>query len=348
MITVGVDLGEKSYNVYFEGGLLGRVRDLIDGFDTYDAVCVVSDSNVFPLYGRTLCDSLGIGTDAAFVFEAGEKSKNASTVMAMYEHFCHRHLTRQSLLIALGGGVVGDLCGFAAATYMRGIDFVQVPTTLLAMTDSSIGGKTGFDLPFGKNLVGAFWQPRCVICDLDVLSTLPEAFVCDGMAEVIKYAMIADSEMFDLLAKGKGIPSGEIIARCARIKADIVSADEHEGGKRKLLNFGHTVGHAIEKCQNFCGLTHGAAVAVGMAAAALLGENTGFTKRGTYERLCSLLGRYNLPLECDVSAAEICSCIAADKKCGGGKIDFILCSEIGVSRVYKTDIAELEKQLLKI
>lgn len=341
MKEVHVLLGTDSYTVYFDSGLLGRVPEILDTVKPYDRITVVSDSNVFPLYGDKLCRAIGIPPENAFVFEAGETSKTGETVMSMYEHFGRQKLTRSSIVLALGGGVVGDLCGFAAATYMRGIRYIQIPTTLLAMTDSSIGGKTGFDLPFGKNLVGAFHQPQAVIGDFDVLSTVKPQFITDGMAEVIKYAMICDASMFSSLAEDPQISMKDIIVRCAEIKASVVSADARENGIRKILNFGHTIGHALEKCSDFSGITHGCAVAVGMMAAVCFGEATGQTASGTSEKLLAVLNRFGLPSKSSENAENIISCLHADKKCNRDTIDFILCSEIGKAKVFPTELERI-------
>lgn len=293
-------------------------------------VCVISDSNVAPLYEETVMDSLrdaGL-KPSLFVFPAGEASKNADTINRIYADFAAHRLTRADFAVALGGGVTGDMCGFAAATYMRGIPFVQVPTSLLSQVDSSVGGKTGYDLPQGKNLVGAFWQPSLVLIDPDVLRTLPDHCLYDGMAEVIKTASIKDKGLFEALEE-QNISMEDLICACVDIKRRVVEQDERDTGARALLNFGHTVGHALEKSYGYRGLSHGQGVAIGMVAITKAAERAGLTQSGTADRLINLLERSHLPV-CDPTPLQtIAEAAGVDKKAVGKDIHLVLLKELG-------------------
>jgi 3-dehydroquinate synthase len=252
---------------------------------------------------------------------------------SLYAAFNEFSVTRSDLVVALGGGVVGDLAGFAAATYLRGVPLLQVPTTLLAQVDSSVGGKTAIDTPFGKNLVGAFYQPSAVIIDPSVLRTLPRSTMNDGMAEVIKNGCIKDAMMFDSIESG--IVNLElIIERCVRIKTSVVANDERDKGERMLLNFGHTIGHAIEKVTGYNRYTHGQAVAIGMVAACAMGEKLGVTRPGTSARVRSLLEKFSLPVRSDLPIQDIRDAIRSDKKTFSDTVYFILLREIGEGVLY--------------
>ncbi|MGI6260214.1 MAG: 3-dehydroquinate synthase [Acutalibacteraceae bacterium] len=340
----------RGYEILIGRGIRYSAAELIlPLFPNAERVCVVSDSNVAPLYADALLDALrraGLSV-FLFVFPAGEQSKTLATVGQMYAHFAAHRLTRTDFAIALGGGVTGDLCGFAAATYLRGINFVQMPTSLLAQVDSSVGGKTGVDLPEGKNLVGAFWQPRLVLIDPDVLQTLSPLFYADGMAEIIKTACIKDAALFERLNQETPPPIEETIADCVVIKAGVVERDEREAGERTLLNFGHTVGHALEKLHGYCGLTHGHAVAVGMAELNAAAEQAGLTEPGCTRKLRLCLARYGLPDTDPASAAEIAAAAAGDKKTTGSKIKLVLLRRIGESYIYPATLDELEQLLAK-
>lgn len=340
----------RGYEILIGRGIRNSAAELIlPLFPNAERVCVVSDSNVAPLYAEALLDSLHrVGLSASlFTFPAGEQSKTLSTVGQMYAHFAAHRLTRTDFAVALGGGVTGDLCGFAAATYLRGIDFVQMPTSLLAQVDSSVGGKTGVDLPEGKNLVGAFWQPRLVLIDPDALQTLSPLFYSDGMAEIIKTACIKDAALFERLNRKDPPPIEKTIADCIAIKAGVVERDEREAGERTLLNFGHTVGHALEKLHGYQGLTHGHAVAVGMAQLTAAAERTGLSEPGCARQLQLCLTRYGLPCSDPASAAQIAAAAAGDKKTIGSKIKLVLLRCIGESYVYPATLAELEQLLAK-
>lgn len=305
-------------------------------------VCIVCDNNVWTLYGKNLRERLcRKGTLVGYyVFPAGERSKNAETYLDLLNFLSVNGYTRSDCIIALGGGVVGDLAGFAAATYLRGIPYIQIPTSLLAMVDSSVGGKTAIDLPAGKNLCGAFYQPNAVFCDIDVLHTLPEDIFRDGCAEIIKYAVLFDPELFNLLEKdGLAFDREWVIARCIEHKKNCVQADEFDRGQRMLLNFGHTVGHAIEKTSNYT-VTHGKAVAIGMATLCRA------TKCTDTDRILSLLQRFGLPVASPLSPKDLWNATLADKKRSGDTVNLIVPKSIGCCEIVPTDV-EAFKTLLK-
>jgi 3-dehydroquinate synthase len=312
---------------------------------------LVSDTRVTPLYAAQAAASLEAAgyRCSMHVFEAGEAHKRLATVEGMYAALATHGLGRGDVIVALGGGVVGDMAGFAAATWMRGIRFVQAPTTLLAQVDSSVGGKTAVDTRAGKNLVGAFWQPSLVVADVDTLDTLPPAAFADGMAEVVKTACIRDAA---LLAKLEAkTPRGDapeleaVIARCVDIKRAIVEEDERDAGVRGLLNFGHTVGHALERYSDYT-LSHGSAVAVGMVVMARAGESLGVTVPGTAARLTRVLTAYGLPTHTDARPSDWAPLMMADKKRHGEKIDLVLLREMGDAVLHPIDVQEAIAQVL--
>jgi 3-dehydroquinate synthase len=271
-----------------------------------------------------------------FVFPAGETYKNADTFLNLLNFLAENHITRTDLIIALGGGVVGDLAGFAAATYLRGIPYIQVPTTLLAAVDSSVGGKTAIDLPAGKNLVGAFYQPVLVLCDTDCLNTLPEDIFRDGCAEVIKYGVLYDPALFSYLAEtGMAFDREAVIARCVELKRDVVAEDEFDTGARMKLNLGHTVGHGIEAASHFS-VSHGKAVAIGMAIVARA------SKCLDADRIIACLERFCLPATTDISVDEISRHALSDKKRSGGTVKLILPEAIGDCAIVPTPVEELK------
>jgi len=347
--TIPVRAG-RGYEILIGRGVRHQAAErILPLFPKAERACIMSDSNVAPLYSAELLSALQAGglDVSLFVFPAGEQSKTLATVARMYAHFAAHKLTRTDFVIALGGGVTGDLCGFAAATFLRGIDFVQIPTSLLAQVDSSVGGKTGVDLPESKNLVGAFWQPRLVLIDPDVLQTLSSDFYSDGMAEFIKTACIKDAALFDRLDREVPPPIEETIADCVTIKAGVVERDEREAGERTLLNFGHTVGHALEKLHGYQGLSHGHAVAIGMAELTVAAESAGLTEPGCTEKLRRCLARYGLPCTDPASPAEISAAAAGDKKTTGSTIKLALLRNIGESYVYPTSLTGFEQLLAK-
>lgn len=313
-------------------------------FGSAKRTVVVGDSNTIPLYGQTVVDSLiqaGF-TATVYSFPAGESSKRLSTVEGMLTEFVERGLTRTDFIVALGGGVTGDMAGFAAASYLRGIPFIQIPTSLLAQVDSSVGGKTGVDLPQGKNLVGAFWQPRLVLIDPDTLDTLPPRFFADGMGEVVKYGCIRDRALFERLEREQASDFiEEMIRRCVDCKRIIVEHDEREQGERMLLNFGHTLGHAMEKVYRYENLSHGEAVGIGMVRMTEASERAGLTKPGTAQRIAGLLSRYHLPVSDPTPLSELVQAACSDKKSAGDSIRLVLLRDIGDSFTHTVPHAQL-------
>lgn len=348
MRTVKVDTSSP-YDINIGRGLIKNIGPLVKNVAEAEKITVITDTNVEKYYAEKVISSLkNNGFDTSlFVYEAGEKSKNLDTIKNMYSHMADFRMSRKDIVVALGGGVCGDMAGFAAATYMRGIDFVQIPTSLLAQVDSSVGGKTGVDIAQGKNLVGAFHQPILVIIDLDTLKTLPEYYINDGMAEVIKYGCIKDSALFKTLEDKNALEIiDDVIERCVSIKRDVVNRDEKEAGERMLLNFGHTLGHSLEKIYNFEGLSHGQAVAVGMVMITKASEKALLTEKGTLERIISLCKKYNLPVSDNADVNEIINYCASDKKAGGGNVNLVLLKKIGESFIRKTPLDELSSFIL--
>lgn len=343
MKTVTVN-ASKCYDIKIGSGLLSTIGAEARALGKATRVCVVSDSQVFPLYGEIVCQSL---TDAGFsvetyVFPAGESSKNGSVLLDLLNRLAIMQLTRTDLIVALGGGVVGDLAGFAAAVYLRGIRFVQVPTTLLAAVDSSVGGKTAIDLPAGKNLAGAFCQPSLVLCDTDTLRSLPEDIFRDGCAEVIKYCVLYDAQLFaDLKEAGLNFDREEVIQRCVQWKRDVVMADEFDTGARMKLNLGHTIGHGVEAKSHFA-LSHGKAVAIGMAIVARSCASSGFCSRETAAELEAVLHRFGLPTTTEYTAKELYTYTLSDKKRTGGTVSLILPKAIGDCAIVPTPVEQLE------
>ena len=334
----------KRYQVEIGAGLLPTLGEKVAGLGKAKKVCIVSDSNVWPLYGAAADTSLHLaGLDTcAFVFPAGEQSKNGETFLELLNFLAENRLSREDVLIALGGGVVGDLTGFAAACYLRGVRFVQVPTTLLAAVDSSVGGKTAIDLGAGKNLAGAFWQPSLVLCDVNTLATLPVEVFRDGCAEVIKTAILFDEALFmELVRDSMGFDWETVIAACVAHKRDIVAADEYDRGRRNLLNLGHTFGHAVEKLSDFT-LSHGKAVAIGTAMAARAAVHLGICDQGTATRIIWLLEKFRLPIFANHSAAELAEAALSDKKRSGDAINLILPEKIGSCAIHPVPVSELE------
>lgn len=328
------------YKVRVGQGLLSQCGEHIACTTRAETVAVVSDDNVYPIYGERVIDSLkqsGIRA-VSFVFPHGECSKQLDTLARLLEFLAESRLTRTDAVAALGGGVTGDMAGFASAVYLRGIKFVQLPTSLLAAVDSSVGGKTAVDLAAGKNLAGAFHQPGLVLCDTDTLDTLPDSFFRDGMAEVIKHGMLCDREMLESLTKG--FEAEKVIARNIRIKASFVERDERDEGVRQMLNFGHTIGHAIEKLSGMT-VSHGNAVAAGMAIITRGQMRRGETDEETCRLLEDTLRGYSLPTSCQYSAQELCEAALSDKKRRGGRITLVLPRRAGECVLRTTDYEEL-------
>jgi 3-dehydroquinate synthase len=335
-----------NYDILIEKGLIKQSGKLIADVAKSRRTAIVTDSKVNELYTETVRESLiNEGFEVSvFVFPNGEKSKCLETLNQIYCFLSDSQITRTDTIIALGGGVVGDITGFAAATFLRGIDYVQIPTTLLAQVDSSVGGKTAIDMPFGKNLVGAFKQPSLVICDPSTLDTLlPETF-SDGMGEVIKYGMIRDEKLFETLLDNdmNSITEiiDEIIYKCVSIKRDVVEEDEKEASVRAILNFGHTIGHAIENYYHYETYTHGSAVAMGMCIMSSKTASDEIT-----EKLIKCVEKYNLPSSTTVSLKELVPICKKDKKMHSSSINYIVCEEIGKAKIIKADFEEFRKKM---
>lgn len=324
----------REYEVRIGSGLLpGAGAALLELYPDAPGrpAVLVSDDIVYPLYGELVRESLrraGFPVHS-FVFPHGEAHKTLTTYGKLLDFLCDRRIPRSAILIALGGGVVGDLTGFAAATWQRGVDFVQLPTTLLAAVDSSVGGKTAVDLTGGKNLAGAFYQPALVLCDTDALSSLPEAEYSNGCAEIIKYAMIGSRPLFDSLLRLPVSAQFEpVIRQCVEMKRGFVEADEQDRGCRMMLNFGHTIGHAIESCSRYA-VPHGSAVAAGMAVITKAACALGLCGLETYELLLEALSRYRLPAGTFFSREQLCRAALSDKKRSGTMLTLIIPEEIG-------------------
>lgn len=339
-VTVEASL---TYDVLIDKGILHRIGELCAGVVSPSRAVIITDSNVAPLYSECVCESLGAAgfSTLEFVIEAGEASKSAQSYLAFMSFLAKNRITRSDVIIALGGGVVGDLAGFSAATYLRGIKYIQIPTTLLAMVDSSVGGKTAIDIPEGKNLVGAFYQPSLVLCDPDTLLTLTPEIFADGCAEVLKYGIINDKALWERLKNPIMPQIEEIIEICVKNKRDVVNADERDVGVRQLLNLGHTPAHAIEILSDFS-ISHGSAVAMGMVIMSRAAANMGVCAKADADEIESLIKAYGLPTECTFGSHELASIATADKKRAGGHISLIIPHAIGDSHIHKTDVSELE------
>ena len=333
----------SEYEVIIERGALARAGKLASEVLSPCSLAIVTDDTVDALYSKVLEQSLiSAGFRVIkFVIPHGEASKNTASLVSLLEFMAEHALTRADAIVALGGGVVGDLAGFAAAVYLRGIKFIQIPTTLLACVDSSVGGKTGVDLVAGKNLAGAFHQPSLVICDPDTLDTLSPEIFADGCAEVIKYGIINDKPLFDLLKLDIRENIEDIISACVRNKADIVAADEFDTGKRQLLNLGHTIGHAIEARSTF-EISHGSAVAMGTVIVTKAAVSLGICKESELCEITKMLASRGLPTECPYSADELTEIALKDKKRFGENITLVLPYAIGDSRLYKINVNELK------
>ena len=346
-----VDLKDRSYPIIIEKGLINRVSEEIRKVYKGKKIFIITDDNVNKYYGEKISEKL---KDSNFEvkllsLKPGEETKNFNTLPIVYNELLDFNLTRSDLIIALGGGVIGDLAGFVASTYLRGVDFVQIPTSLLAQVDSSVGGKVAVDLDRGKNLVGSFYHPKCVLIDPEVLNTLEDRFFIDGMAEVIKYGCIKDKEFFDYLEKMENnkqlINNMEVVIRkCCDIKRQVVENDEKDKGERMLLNFGHTLGHGVEKYYNYEKYSHGEAVAIGMYNISKKSEQAGLTENGTSDKIKNLLEKYSLPYEMpDVNKEDIKKVISVDKKVEGDYINIVVLEKIGKSftkKIRREDIKD--------
>lgn len=333
----------RDYRILIGTGLLPRLGQEAARCVKGRKVCIVSETNVYPHHGAAAEESLKSAgfTVVSYVFSAGESSKNGQNYLTLLNFLAENQLTRADLLIALGGGVVGDLCGFAAATYLRGVAFIQVPTTLLAAVDSSVGGKTAIDLPAGKNLAGAFYQPSLVLCDTNTLSTLPDEIFRDGCAEVIKYGILYDRNFFDYLrSTGVSFDREKVIRRCVELKRDVVAEDEFDTGARMKLNLGHTVGHGIEANSQFA-VSHGKAVAIGTAIVSRAAAKCGMLSQADANAIVDILNAYGLPTTTEYSAEELAHFMLSDKKRSGGTVNLIIPREIGRCEIIPTPVEKL-------
>ena len=356
MHRLNVPLPGREYEILIEKGLLDKVgarcRVVLM---RARRIVVVTDSTVGPLYAQRVRESLEQSRFEVKVLTipAGERSKSPEQLSYLWEEMLAFGLTRTDAVVALGGGKARQVSHDAAATVLRGIDYVQIPTTLLAQVDSSVGGKVAVDLKAGKNLAGAFWQPRMVLMDPEVLTTLPDRVFSDGMAEVIKYGCILDGEFFAMLEQ---CPTRaqvmevieQVLHICCALKAEVVLEDEHDRGRRMLLNFGHTLGHAYEKAYHYESYTHGEAVAAGMCAAAELGVQMGLTPEGVPGRIAALCERFALPTSIPCSAEDYCSAIGLDKKGQGNQIHLIVLRQLGQAEALRLDKAELLERISQI
>ena len=356
MQTVNVNLDDRSYPIHVGENVLDRLGEFLDRADLRGKVAVISNPVVAQLYLDPVHEALSqSGFEVTTILiPDGEEHKNFRSLAAIYDGLIKARLERKSCVVALGGGVVGDLAGFASATFLRGVPYVQVPTTLLAQVDSSVGGKTGINHNDGKNLIGAFYQPKIVLIDVAVLRTLPRRELIAGLAEVIKCGIIEDPALFRLLeAKVErliGIDRTlliQVVATCCAIKARVVEQDERENDYRAILNFGHTIGHALEAATGYRQFLHGEAVGVGMAKAAALSLQQGFCDRKSIDRITQLIKKVGLPTEIpvNVSIEKLLQGMEVDKKAAGGKIKFVMCESIGKTRFHWLSPAEIANGL---
>ena len=335
-----------AYDVVIGRGLLNDLGKAVSQVTSVGTAVIVSDSNVFPLYGKTIAESLeNAGFSVInYVFPAGENSKCGATYLDLLNFLAENKVCRTDCIIALGGGVVGDLTGFVASTYLRGIPFVQIPTTILAFADSSVGGKTAINLKAGKNLAGAFYQPKLVICDVSTAKTLPKEEYANGMAEVIKYGMLFDKDFIKSLLNENDLESA--IAKSVEWKKKVVESDEKDNAERQLLNFGHTLGHAIEKESGFK-ISHGSAVAIGMRIITQKAVNKGLCDMNCLGLLDALLTKYNLPTKTDIKIEKLVNTTLIDKKRKGDYITIVMPKELGVCKLEKMPIEEWKDFILK-
>jgi 3-dehydroquinate synthase len=358
MEKIRVELAERSYDIAIGSNVLEGVGDNLKSFGLSPKIALVSNPTVFSLYGERASVSVRkAGFDLlTVIIPDGEEYKDLLWVQHIYNELLKAKLDRLSALIALGGGVIGDIAGFAASTYMRGIPYIQMPTTLLAQVDSSVGGKTGVNHKLGKNMIGAFWQPRLVWIDVETLKTLPKRELLAGLAEVIKYGVIHDKGLFDLLEVNRDKILNldrdaltNIIKRSCEIKAEVVSKDERESGLRAILNYGHTIGHAIETVTEYKRFLHGEAVAIGMCIEARLSQLLNFIDREQVLRIKAVIDSFGLPSEmpADIDINSILLSIQLDKKVVAGELKFILPEKIGSVRIHKGITEKFIKELLQ-
>ena len=358
MQNIRVELGERSYDISIGSNILDNIGDALKSLNLSPKVAVVSNPTVLELYGERVSNSIKeAGFDLLTVtIPDGEEYKDLPWLQHIYDELLGHKLDRSSALIALGGGVIGDMTGFAASTYMRGIAYIQVPTTLLAQVDSSVGGKTGVNHKLGKNMIGTFWQPRLVWVDIETLRTLPERELLAGLAEVIKYGVIYDRALFDFLADNRdSILSLDsealthIVQRSCEIKAEVVAKDEREAGLRAILNYGHTIGHAIETVTEYKRFLHGEAVAIGMCLEAKLSRMLDLIDEGQVSQIKDVIDSYGLPSKkpSNINAHSIFLSMQLDKKAVAGELKFILPEKIGSVRIHKGVSEELLREVLR-
>lgn len=340
IITVNAS---KKYDVKIGAGVLPLLGAEIAAVCKIGTAAIISDSNVWPLYGKTAQKSLenaGFRV-VSYVFPAGEASKCGTTYLSILSFLAENHVTRSDCVVALGGGVVGDITGFAAATFLRGVAYIQVPTTLLAAVDSSVGGKTAIDLDAGKNLAGAFYQPRLVLCDTDTLNSLPADIFRDGCAEVIKYGVLYDPDLFShLTEKGLGFDREAVVGRCVEWKRDVVMEDEFDTGARQKLNLGHTIGHGVEAWSNFT-ISHGQAVAIGMVIVSNAAEKYGICSSETRDHIRQTIQKFGLPCSTERTAQELYESALSDKKRTGGTVNLVVPERIGSCILLPTPVDQL-------
>lgn len=341
MLSLRVNIPSREYDITIGENLFEKSGELLKEYVCGKKVCIISDSNVFPLYGKTVEESLKKAGGEVFslVVKAGEEAKCFENLEYLCREIIRRDFTRSDSIIALGGGVVGDLTAFVASVVLRGVNLIQMPTTILSQVDSSVGGKTAVNIPEGKNLVGTFYQPKRVIIDTNTLKTLPEREVACGMAEIIKYAAIRDEKLGEKLLE-ESFDMKEVIKRCCEIKAEIVENDELDRGERMLLNFGHTIGHAVENYTGYGTYSHGAGVAIGMCVITKWSEREAISEKGTYDMIKTLCEKYNLPTEID-DLEKMIPAAMHDKKRSGGKINIVLVKRMGESYTEKVDVEKL-------
>ncbi len=356
--AVRVDLGDRGYDVHVGENVLEASGGLIAEVTKARTAAIVTNPRIGKLYTERVVKSLGDAGISAHVITipAGERHKTLSTVRRVYEKMLDHRIDRTGMVIGLGGGVVGDLAGFVAATYLRGVDFVQMPTSLLAQVDASVGGKVGVDLPRGKNLVGAFYQPKIVLVDTGTLRTLPKAQFRSGLAEVVKHGIILDSDYYSYLERNlpavmrlESEPLSRVVRRSVELKAQVVTRDERESGLRAILNYGHTVGHAVESLTGYTRVLHGEAVAIGMVAAALISHGMGLADGSLAGRIADLLVRAGLPVKppADVIPEAVVEAMKLDKKVARGKLRFVLVKEIGSAFISEDVTPEIIAKALR-
>ncbi len=344
-----VNLAKDTYSIFIEQGALDHILDYIKPVFKGEKIMIISDEQVFSYYGDKIESQLNKNYQVEhLVLPQGEQTKRFDILPSIYSRLLSFQLSRTDLIIALGGGVIGDLAGYVASSYMRGIPFVQIPTSLLAQVDSSVGGKVAVDLPEGKNLVGAFKHPRVVVIDPLTLKTLDQRFINDGMGEVIKYGCIFDKSLFEKLASYSSFQElyqdiDEIIYRCVDLKRDVVEKDLYDFGDRLALNFGHTLAHAIEQYYHYEKYSHGEAVSIGMVQLTRIAEKQGLTAQGTSQQITEVVTKYNLPSYANVKIEELKKAIGLDKKNINALLSYILLKEIGESYIYPSDLSFLDQ-----